>query len=160
MGRKSCCRQLPSVATSRAIHFLLLLQPAVSHLCFADQVPGTTRSGGYRSVLERVTAPILSTFSANDFPLTKTFHIALRRAEDLGDAQIASDDPPSIYAALGGFGPRRAGEQLVDIRDVKQAYDLGGEYPVIGLRGTRTISGHGDISNESTWWALYSLVSR
>lgn len=147
-------------APSRKIHSLLLLQAAVSHLCFADQVPDTTRPGGYRSVLERVKAPVLSTFSAQDFPLTKTFHIALRRSEDLGDAQIASDEPPSVYAALGGFGPRRAAEKLLDIHDVKQAYDLSGAPPIIGLRATRTISGHGDISNESTWWALYSLVSR
>lgn len=144
----------------RKIHSLLLLQPAVSHLCFADQVPETTRSGGYRAVLGRVKPPILSTFSAHDFPLTKVFHFALRRSEDLGEAQIAGDEPPSVYAALGGFGPRRAGEKLVDIHDVKQAYDLGGNTPVVGLRGTRTISGHGDISNESAWWALYSLASR
>jgi pimeloyl-ACP methyl ester carboxylesterase len=144
----------------RKVHSLLLLQPAVSHLCFANQVPDTNRPGGYRGVLGRVKAPILSTFSANDFPLTRVFHFALRRSEDLGEAQIAADEPPSVYAALGGFGPRRAGEKLVDIRDVNDRYDLAGDTPVIGLRATRTISGHGAISNESTWWALYCLASR
>jgi pimeloyl-ACP methyl ester carboxylesterase len=148
----------------RAVHSLLLLQPAVSHLCFADLVPETNRAGGYRAVLGRVKTPILTTFSAHDFPLTQVFHFALRRSEeDLGEGpQLAgAGDPPSIYAALGGFGPRAAGEKLVDIQDVNQVYgELGANIPIIGLRSTRTISGHGDISNESTWWALYSLASR
>jgi hypothetical protein len=148
-------------APPRKAHSLLLLQPAVSHLCFAERVPKTASAGGYRIVLERVNPPVLSTFSAHDFPLTKVFHLALRRESDLGEAQIAaSDDPPSIHAALGGFGPRRAGERLIDIHDVKQVYDFSGGAPVVGLRGTRTIAGHGDISNESTWWALHSLTSR
>lgn len=144
----------------RKVESMLLLQPAVSHLCFAETVPGTDRAGGYRPALTRVNKPILTTFSANDYPLTKTFHLALRRKDDLGEAKIAgAGEPPSKYAALGGFGPRRAGEQLIDIQDVGQSYNLGPGAQVIGLRGTRTIKGHGDISNESTWWALYCLAS-
>jgi hypothetical protein len=144
----------------RKVRSVLLLQPAVSHLCFADQVPGTNRSGGYRKALDRVEQPIFSTFSANDVPLTKLFHFALRRADDLGEERIAAgSEPPSLYAALGGFGPRRAGERLVDIMNVNQPYQLTGGTRIYGIRGTRTIAGHGDISNESTWWALYSLAS-
>ncbi|MEK6374288.1 MAG: hypothetical protein AABO58_16495 [Acidobacteriota bacterium] len=144
----------------RPVQSLLLLQPAVSHLCFADQVPGTDHPGGYRKVLARVKRPIFSTFSAHDVPLTKMFHLALRRSDDLGEAEIAAaGEPPSVYAALGGFGPRRAGEKLVDILDVNQPYDLVAGTPIFGIRGTRTISGHGAISNESTWWALYTLAS-
>jgi hypothetical protein len=144
----------------RKVESLLLLQPAVSHLCFAETVPGSNLPGGFRPALNRVNKPILSTFSAHDGPLTKTFHLALRRQEDLGEAKIAAaGDPPSKYAALGGFGPRRAGERLVEILDVGQSYLLGAGGQVIGLRGTRTIKGHGDISNPSTWWALYCLAS-
>jgi len=143
----------------RNVESMLLLQPAVSHLCFADQVPGTDRSGGYRSVLQRVNKPVLCTFSRHDFPLTKTFHLALRRKKDLGEAQIAAGEPPSNYAALGGFGPRRCNEKLIDIHALNSAYDLDPAVRIYGLRGDATISGHGDISNESTWWALYSLAS-
>ncbi len=144
----------------RKVESMLLLQPAVNHLCFAETVPDSDKPGGYRPALSRVKKPILTTFSAHDFPLTKTFHLALRRQDDLGEAKIAAaGDPPSKFAALGGFGPRKAGEQLVDIQDPGQAYQLGAGGRVIGLRGTRTINGHGDISNESTWWALYSLAS-
>jgi pimeloyl-ACP methyl ester carboxylesterase len=144
----------------RKVHSVLLLQPAVSHLCFAERVPGTNKPGGYRKALERVERSIFSTFSDHDVPLTKLFHFALRRADDLGEERIAAGgEPPSVYAALGGFGPRRAGERLVDIQDVNNPYDLTDETRIYGIRGTRTIMGHGDISNESTWWALYSLAS-
>jgi hypothetical protein len=144
----------------RKAHAALLLQPAVSHLCFAERVPGTDRPGGYRAALQRVERPILSTFSANDFPLTKIFHLALWRGDDLGEARIAGAGPPSQYAALGGYGPRGAGEQIIDILDVNQSYQLDPAVKVYGVRGDRTISGHGDVSNESTWWALYNLVKK
>jgi hypothetical protein len=147
-------------ALPRNVHSILLLQPAVSHLCFASEVPKSGKPGGYRPVLERVINPILSTFSKHDFPLTKTFHLALRRKDDLGEARIAAPgEPPSKYAALGGFGPRRCGEKLVEIHDVNVPYQLDPNTKIFGLKGDRTISGHGDISNPSTWWALYSLAT-
>ncbi len=143
----------------RPVESMLLLQPAVSHLCFADRVPGTDRPGGYRPVLARVAKPILSTFSRHDFPLTRTFHLAVRRKKDLGEAQIAAAEPPSVYAALGGFGPRRCGEKLINIKPVNDPYDLDVDAEIYGLNGDAAIGGHGDISNEATWWALYSLVA-
>jgi len=144
----------------RQVESMLLLQPAVSHLCFADNLPKVHCPGGYRTALERVRKPILTTFSEHDFPLTKTFHLALRRKDDLGEVRIAAPgSPPSKYAALGGFGPRSCGEMLIDIHDVNQPYTLDPQKKIYGLDGSRTISGHGDISNESTWWALYSLVT-
>ena len=69
--------------------------------------------------------PILSTFSSHDFPLTKTFHLALRRGKDLGEARIAGAEPPSVYAALGGFGPRGCGERLIDIHALNSALRSG-----------------------------------
>ena len=75
----------------------------------------------------------------------------------VGEAQIAAaGEPPSPYAALGGFGPRGAGEKILDINDPPQPYVWPARTKLIGLKGDRTISGHGDISNPSTWWALYS----
>ena len=141
----------------------LLLEPAVSHLCFAADANGKGGPGGYRSAFNRVALPILSTFSAHDLPLTKVFHFALRRAGDLGEAQIAGDEPPNRYAALGGFGPRPLGTdtELVSILDPTSRYPLDSPgLQVIGVNGTRTISSHGEVSNESTWWMLYDLMTR
>jgi hypothetical protein len=146
----------------RKVDSVLLLQPAISHLCFAKDVPKRHGPGGYRAAFERVRLPILSTFSANDFPLTRVFHLAVRREGDLGELQIAAPgQPPSVYAALGGFGPRGAGETLMKIiPDGGARYALGDGAPrVYGLDGTATISGHGAISNLSTWWALYNQLA-
>jgi hypothetical protein len=160
-GAKVVLSAVATAALPRKVESILLLQPAVSHLCFAEKVPATDQPGGYRPVLERVNKPVLSTFSEHDFPLTRVFHLAVRRAGDLGEAQIAADgEPPSKYAALGGFGPRKSGEKLVDVLDRPQKYDLPAGGPrVYGIRATRTIAGHGEVSNESTWWALYNLAA-
>lgn len=145
----------------RPVSSVLLLQPAVSHLCFAPSVPGSDRPGGYVAAPDRSTNPVLSTFSRHDVPLTRLFHLAARRRDDLAEQRIAAG-APDRYAALGGVGPREAGDRCrtVPINDVGQAYDLGTRAParLYGVDASRTVSGHSDISNPSTYWALYDLV--
>jgi hypothetical protein len=149
-------------ALPRPVRSLLLLQPAVSHLCFAASVPGSGKPGGYRGALERVELPIVTTFSAHDQPLTRFFHLALRRGRDLGEPEVAAaGEPPNRYAALGGFGPRGADADTVVVpaADPGEPYDLGPPGPeVLAVDATRTISGHGDVSNRSTWWMLSQLL--
>ena len=148
-------------ALPRKIYSLFLLQPAVSHLCFANALPGTGQPGGYRNALDRVERPILSTFSKHDVPLTKIFHLALVRPTDLGELKVAAGngEPPSRFAALGGYGPRAAPNQLItDIKSAPDAYQFDDKVRLIGLCANRTIDGHGDISNPSTWWTLHNLT--
>ncbi|WP_250003471.1 hypothetical protein [Actinoplanes sp. M2I2] len=149
-------------ASGPPVRSALLLQPAISYLAFAGQVPGTDRPGGYRTALQRVELPVLSTFSRNDVPLTKFYHLALLRGRDLGEPDFAGEDPPNRYAALGGFGPGGidAGEvSRVDILDPGGSYGLEQKGPrVVGIRATRTIGGHGEVSNPSTWWLLRQLL--
>lgn len=145
----------------RPVSSVLLLQPAVSHLCFAPVVPGTDRPGGYVAAPDRSTNPVLSTFSRHDVPLTRLFHLAARRRDDLAEVRIAAGEPDR-YAALGGVGPRHAGDRCrtVPVHDVGQPYDLGPQAParLYGVDASRTVSGHSDISNPSTHWALFDLV--
>ncbi|WP_156901763.1 hypothetical protein [Azohydromonas australica] len=139
----------------------VLLQPAVSQYAFAPRVPGREPAvaGGFVKALQRVQRPIVTTFSDHDVALTKLFHLALRRQSDLGeDLNIAAGGPPSKYAALGGYGPQDSGAAITDILDPGQAYDFGSAR-LVGVRGTRTISGHGDISNASTWWLAYAVAA-
>lgn len=142
----------------RKVESVLLLQPAVSHLCFAERLPKSNEPGGYRPVLDRVVQPVLATFSDRDVPLHDTFHIAMRREADLGDARIAGNEPPSRYAALGGYGPRGAGEKLIPMQEPIVPYAFEKGVRLIGLDGSKIISSHGDISNRGTWWALYNQV--
>lgn len=155
---------------ARNVRSMLLLQPAVSHLCFSPSLlDHPDRSGGFRVALKRTDLPIIATFSEHDSALRKVFHLALRRDRDLGEVRIAGPgEPPSRFAALGGWGPRLHGPdgndtgeaRLIDVLEPDLRYDLAtGRGPQIyGVDATRTIRGHGDISNASTWWMLQCLV--
>ena len=170
IGHSFGCRVLLSAicfppSLPREVNSLLLLQPAISHLCFASTIATTGQPGGYRAALKRVDQPIMLTFSKEDQPLHDFFHLALVRASDVGDTQIAGgDEPPNIYAALGGYGPRgcAAGEcETLPINPVGQAYELGAGAPEIyALDGAGVIHGHGDFNQEAIWWALYNQVAR
>ncbi|MGV1003731.1 MAG: hypothetical protein ACOYEV_02970 [Candidatus Nanopelagicales bacterium] len=152
---------------ARPAHSMLLLQAAINRWCFADDVPGTGQRGGYSMVPDRVDLPILSTFSSFDVPLTRMFHLAIR-GHDLGELRIAAGGNTDLYGALGGFGPAGLGEQS---ERVAAAVPGAGSYPlesgasVIAVDGSVTIgagpaiSGHGDISNSVTWWALHQLTA-
>lgn len=143
----------------RKIHSAVLFQPAVSQYAFAPKVPDTGLPGGFHKTLARIERPVVTTFSAHDLALGKAFHLALRRAHDLGEQPLIAGDSPSPYAALGGFGPRASNETIVFIHDPGEAYDFGPGGRIVGIRGTRTIGGHGDINNASTWWLASSAAS-
>jgi len=149
----------------RPLHSLLLIQGALSHLAFAADVTGKERPGGYRRALDRVFRPLLCTFSQRDAALHRFFHLFLRRDRDLGEMQIAAaGEPPSRFAALGGYGPRSSGERLINVLDAAAIdagarYDLSSLIPIIGIDATATVSEHGDFSNLSTYWMLYNLVT-
>ncbi|MGN7916615.1 alpha/beta hydrolase [Lysobacter sp. 22409] len=164
LGHSFGCKVVMSATASlpdglRKVHSALLLQPAMSQYAFAAQVPETGRTGGYHRNLQRIERPVVATFSGRDIALSKTFHLALRRDHDIGEQPLAAGDSPSKYAALGGYGPQDSGQTLVDIKDPASAYDFGPGGRIVGVRGTRTISGHGDISNASTWWLAHSIAS-
>ena len=153
-----CSRDAPEL--DRPVDSLLLLQPAVNQYGLADHVPGRVEPGGYHMALDRVAQPILSTFSNQDVPLRRFFHLALRRSEDLGEARIAGDEPPSEYAAMGGYGPRGVHSLgIIDMLSPGSDYLLGSNAPELyGVRSHDKIGGHGDISNDAAYWALSSLV--
>ena len=154
----------------RPVDSMLLLQPAVNHLCFAASLPGRPGTpGGYRNAIERVRLPILSTFTPHDFALTKVFHLALSREKDLGEIAVAAaGEPPNKFAALGGFGPRgelRSSRVATKLPRQDAApgaddfYELGPGAPEVwALDGQASISGHGDVVSPTTAWALLNLV--
>jgi pimeloyl-ACP methyl ester carboxylesterase len=145
-----------------AVHVdsVLLLQPAVSCYCFADNVPGSGQPGGYHAAPARSREPILTTFSRHDVPLTRLFHWAVRRASDLGEAVIAGL-PPSRYAALGGYGPQGRDAQTRVIAPVMppELYPLAtSSARIVAIQADDVIGGHGDVTNSATAWALLSQV--
>lgn len=150
-----CYRPLP-----RQVRSLLLLQPAISFLCFAKDATGQGQAGGYRGALDDVQLPIMTTFSAQDAPLHDFFHLAVRRPSDLGEIKIAGV-PPSRYAALGGYGPGGCDDdcKVVVIKSIGDGYDFGPNRPrIYALNGDASIHGHNDFINDYAWWALYEQV--
>ncbi len=146
---------------SRPVESVLLLQPAMSRLCFETNVLGQGFPGGYRPALERTVQPIMTTFSKHDFPLTKVFHLAVRRRSDLGEQQIGAAMSP--YAALGGFGPEVSDSTITITPAVAppEHYEYGGpDVRVIGVDSSDVIKGHGEISVPATYWMLLSQVAR
>ena len=149
----------------RPVTSALLLQPAVSYLCFAVDADGQKHPGGYRGVLDpgRVVQPILATFSGRDVALARLFHFAVRRKSDVGEQRIAAG-PPSRFAALGGYGA--GGLAAGESRQVSAALegDTYGSVPagvrVVSIDGSARIAGHGDVSSITTWWMLCDQVKR
>jgi pimeloyl-ACP methyl ester carboxylesterase len=147
----------------RKVESALLLEPAINYLCFARQVPKVGKPGGYRAALDRVAQPILSTFSSRDIALHDLFHLAVRRGSDLGEMKIAAlGVVPSIYCALGGWGPGGldADEaREVSLKEYPDRYALApGTVKIYGVNSSEGISGHSDVINERTFWALYNQV--
>jgi hypothetical protein len=157
-----CLAPLP-----RAVESALLLQPAISHLCFAPAAAtGTGRDGGYHAALDpaRVKQPILSTFSSKDEPLRRLFHLAVNRSSDLAEVQIAAASKRR-YSALGGYGPSGLTLQVCPKPVPLPAGGTG--YPqipdpvrILALDGSQLIAGHGDVKSEATAWALYQQVKK
>ena len=71
--------------------------------------------------------------------------------------------PPSRYAALGGYGPRRANQILVDpLPPAGADFALPpGALPIVAFDGSQgLIKGHGDVTSPALAWALHQLVVR
>ncbi|NUL34092.1 hypothetical protein HRW09_32220, partial [Streptomyces lunaelactis] len=165
-GARVVLSALASSTAERPAHSMLLLQPAVNRWCFAAKVAGTSRVGGYHSVLTKVDRPILTTFSSHDEPLTKYFHLAMRGSH-LGEPGTAAIGNTDLYGALGGFGPQGMASLAVQENAAvpgKETYPLNGEARVIAvdggveIEGHPAIAGHGEVVNPVTWWALHALT--
>jgi hypothetical protein len=168
IGHSFGCKVLLSAICSpkhanlpRPVNSLLLLQPAINQYGMADSIKQTGKGGGYNSALDRVAQPILATFTKDDSALRRFFHLALRRNTDIGEVKVAADEPPSDYAAMGGYGPNGVESlEVIDMQPPGSAYELDGDVPeVYSVRSHGKITGHSDISNDFTYWALYSLVN-
>jgi hypothetical protein len=168
-GAKVILSAIAAATVTRPLASVLLLEPAISHLCFAAQIPGGNLSGGYRGVLGKIGKSILMTYSANDFPLHEVFHRALLRPADLGEMRISAAGqatsagaPPNLFAALGGYGPRGAGEQLREpLPDPGSPVLVPDTVIPIAYDGTlfKRVGGHGDVASPHTAWLLYSQMT-
>ena len=157
-GCKVVLSALAAERSEQKVASVLLLQPAISHLAFAGKVPSTNHAGGYASIPSKISKSLLMTYSAKDVALHELFHIALRRDADLGEFNIAgTGEPPSLYAALGGYGPRLAGETLhKKLPEPGVPFDLPREPSPVAFDGSAgQVNSHGDVATPYTAWLMY-----
>jgi len=163
-GSKVVMSAISAAPLSRQVASALLLQPAVSCFCFAEDAH-KGEPGGFRVALERISLPVMTTFSRHDASLRKFFHLAVRRKSDIGETGLLGG-AQSRHAALGGYGPEGlVADELgqAAMRPVGETYDLSNRATrgerVLAIEAHDAISGHGDVSNKHTWWALYDLMA-
>lgn len=147
----------PADVVPRDVDSLLLLQGAVSAWAFADQVPDTTLPGGYRSVLSRVSGPLIATYSKHDWPLQYAYPAGSMLAGQVGE--LSSDaDTVSPHAALGAVGAAGAGTASHH-RTILQSgveYDLG---PGIwSIQSDEVIDGHSGIYHAQVAWLAWAGI--
>lgn len=168
-GAKVVLAAVTAQPLPRKVDSLLLLQSAISYLCFAEKVPERKLPGAYRIALSRTAGSVAATFSRWDSSLHEFYHHIMWMKNDPGELDVAAKapdaagDPPNRFAALGGYGPRDAGEILISELPVP-----GTETPalreecLIAFDGSldKRISGHGDVSNACTAWLLHQQMKR
>lgn len=157
-GAKVVLAALARLPAPLQVTSVLLLQPAVSARCFAERIPERGGApGAYRQVLGKTVLPLFTTFSEHDSALNTFYPLALRRGRDLGEIRQVSP-----FAALGAVGPQEVAQgelEVLPLLDAPGAYAA----PAPGIRlraldGASGISGHGDVRNRYTEWAMASLV--
>jgi hypothetical protein len=165
-GCKVLLSALSLTRSPRPVDSVLLLQPALSARAFAADA-GAGQPGGYRQALRRTRSAIVCTFSGRDVPLSAMYHLAARRADDLGEVAIAAT--VSKYAALGGYGPQQMEDGVVTwVQPVQppDRYDTIGSGRIVAVDGgtevdgRAVVKGHGDIGTPATAWMLASQLGR
>ncbi len=153
-GAKVVLSALSHAPGPRKAQSALVLQPAINRFAFSADVLG--RPGGLRPALTRVERPILATHSVHDFPLRHAFHLAVNRRKDIGEVDIAGVF--DAYHAMGGYGVAAPAAGEMDAIDLPAP---GNGYPgsaatvrVRSLDGRSGISGHADVANPHTAWAM------
>ncbi|MFG2974377.1 hypothetical protein ACGFYY_15460 [Streptomyces sp. NPDC048331] len=166
-GARVLLSALATAAPAHKAHSMLLLQPAVNRWCFAGNVAGTGRKGGYHAVPDLLERPLLTTLSEHDEPLRTFFHLAMRGSSQLGEPDIAAFGNTDLYGALGGYGPAEEAGRTAEADAIfpdKGRYDLQSGARIIAVDGSvefegkPAIPGHGEVSSPVTWWALHCLT--
>lgn len=156
-GCKVLLAALRHAPNPRPVDSIVLLQPAISGRCFAADASGG-QPGGYRGVLDRCRSAIITTFSSRDLPLTKFFHLAARRTDDLIEIDHAGGGP--TYGALGGFGPQRSDEVVTPTGPLAppHRYPDPGPGRIVAVDAGSIIGGHGQVATPATAWMLASRL--
>lgn len=147
--------------TVRPVHSLVLIQGAVSHQAFAQQVvvKNGVVKGGYHDVGKtRVNGPIVATFTERDWPVKHTYPLGARAAGHVAEAvKGLRKEEGSLYRGMGAHGIE--GGQVVEPRAAGTPLGLQkGQLYNFGKKGSKAIGGHSSFYTEEVAWLIWAAV--
>lgn len=164
-GRLVAAAAKAATATGK-LHSMTLLQAAFSHNGFsAGGAVGNVEvpEGYFRSVIaeNRITGPILITYSRHDHAVGKAYAIASRLSNESAAGLGGGDDP---YGGMGANGAQRLGATAVSdqvnalaARLTPYQWEMG---KVHNLNSDQYISDHGAVRGEQVAWAIATAMAR
>lgn len=149
----------------RPVNTLALMQGALSLWSFCSDIPSKPgRAGFFRSIFTggKVSGPMITTISAKDTAVGRYYPIA---AGARGDVQFAVGTFPK-FGAVGSFGARGAGLNIVDIElqpaDYPYQFKPGTLYNIESTKyiceGGGTSGAHNDIAKPEVAHAFWLAV--
>lgn len=137
---------------------MTLLQAAFSHYGFADNYHQTGKPGFFRGVVtdRKVAGPVVISHTRRDSAVGLAYALASRLA---GQQAAALGDENDMFGGMGSNGAQDTPERVAGtLLPPGTAYSF---QPgrLHNLRGDAFISGHSDVANPATAWAILSAVA-
>lgn len=137
---------------------MTLLQAAFSHYGFADNYHGTGKPGFFRGVVmdKKVAGPVVISHTRRDSAVGLAYALASRLA---GQHASGLGDENDMFGGIGSNGAQDTPERVAGaLLPPGTAYSF---QPgrLHNLKGDAFISGHSDVANPATAWAILSAVA-
>lgn len=137
---------------------MTLLQAAFSHYGFADNYHETGNPGFFRAVVteRKVRGPVVISHTRRDSAVGLAYALASRLA---GQQAAALGDENDMFGGIGSNGAQDTPERVAGTLlppGTAYAFQAGRLH---NLKGDAFISGHSDVANPATAWAILSAVA-
>jgi hypothetical protein len=149
-GAKVVLAAVTSGSDIRPVNSIVLIQPAISCLALSP-------AGGYEKALDKVTGPIVATYSDLDRALALPYRAASRLAGQRSEVDRSA--AVSGYSAMGSIGPdpTRFRTTSMVATSSSNMYTWTSHVPV-GVDSTNYITGHSEFYNPQTARMIWSVV--
>lgn len=145
-GAKVVLATVTGDATINPVNSIVLLQPAISYRAFSA-------GGGYEAAVEKVSGPLVATYSELDAALDLPYRTASRIAGQTTERSV------SKYSAMGSVGPFESATIRMVSESSRDMYTWEVGEP-IGIESTDYITGHSEIYNGETARMIWSVINK
>jgi hypothetical protein len=147
-----------AAGAKRPVASMTLLQAAFSHYGFADDYHGTGKPGFFRGVVAggKVSGPVVITHTRRDSAVGLAYALASRLA---GQHAAAVGDENDMFGGIGSNGAQDTPERVEGALLAPGAAYAFQPGRLHNLKGDAFISGHSDVANPATTWAVLSAIA-